>query len=99
MAYLNFGQGTIGGKSVIGTINHFRDSVEEMRRLRAHMAAIGPLGLEGHPDFLVPVSALNTPAQDMNGQAFFDTIMQIIEPIIASAAATAEQQSRVARPA
>lgn len=68
MAYVAYGQGTVGGKQVAEAMAGFQNLAAKMRNLSDWVGVVGAGGLEASPDFQVGAG---------DGQAFNDTFLQI----------------------
>lgn len=88
MAYIGYGQGTVGGKQLAETMADLQRTADKLRNLAAWIGQIGPANLETNTDFAV---------ESGKGQAFNDTLAQINADMIAFMATNREKIERLAR--
>lgn len=90
MAYINYGQGTVGGKQIAELFADYQGLVAKSHTLRAWIEQIGVANLATNTDFSV---------LDADRQAFNDSFVQFDDSLIAFdiADGNGEKASRFAR--
>lgn len=88
MAYIAYGQGTVGGKQIAETMSELQRTADKLRDLTAWVAQLGVGALETNSDFSVGTG---------QAQAFNDTLAQIDTDMVAFMAANREKIERLAR--
>jgi hypothetical protein len=88
MAYIGYGQATVGGTQVAEVLGELQNCVDKMRNLAAWIGQIGPANLESNADFSVEAG---------QGQAFNDTFIQINNDLVAFMTTNREKIERLAR--
>lgn len=93
MAYIGYGQNSVGGKQLAEVMAEMQHVQQKLRDLAAWIAQIGPANIESNTDFSVASGS---------GQAFNDTFQQIAAAYATfmgdgSGGSNAEKISRLAR--
>lgn len=88
MAYIDYGQNTVGGSQVAGSMKKLRDAIDEIRNEIAWIGAIGVANLDTNTDFSVKTS---------DKQAFNDTLAQINTDLVSFMVTNREKIERLAR--
>lgn len=88
MAYIEYGQATVGGKQVAEVMASLQDNGDRLRNLFGWIGEIGAGATEGHTDFDVGSG---------QGQAFSDTIEQIMDDYDTFMTTNREKIERLAR--
>jgi hypothetical protein len=88
MAYIPYGQTTVGGKQLAECMAQLQDASDKLRNLTAWIAQIGVAALESNTDFSVGAG---------NAQAFNDTLVQINTDLEAFMTTNREKIERLAR--
>ncbi len=88
MAYINYGQATVGGKQIAEVMANLQRDADRLRDLAAWISQIGVLALETNTDFSVGTG---------EAQAFNDTVVQINTDLVAFMVANRAKIERLAR--
>ena len=88
MAYIGYGQGTVGGKQLAELMADIINAADRLRDITAWIGEIGVNGLEASADFSVGAG---------NAQGFNDTVAQINADMVTFMANNSEKIARLAR--